>query len=55
MAQKEPGEFQSSREADKLLADLKKQAGMGKKVNPKMTVRIAEVTAERNRLRDKGK
>ena len=55
MAQREPGEFQSSREADKLLAELKKQTGMGKRINPKMAVRIAEVTAERDRLRAKGK
>lgn len=55
MAQKEPGEFQSSREADKLLGELKKQMGMGKRINPKMAARIEQVTAERDRLRSKGK
>lgn len=55
MAQREPGEFQSSREADKTLKELKKQTGMGKKINEKMSVRIAQVTAERDRLKAKGK
>lgn len=55
MAQREKGEFQSSREANELLKRLKKATGMGKKINPKMAARIVEVTAERDRLQAKGK
>lgn len=55
MAQREPSEFQSSQAADKMLKGLKKAASRGKRIDPKMTARIAEVEAERDRLRAKGK
>jgi hypothetical protein len=55
MAERESGEFETSREAYTLLKQLKLSQGRGKKINQKLTARIEQVEKEAKRLHEKGK